>query len=219
MQNPKEIMEAGWKARENLEFEKAEKLLKKALELFKEKEDWFNVTECLNHLAYNEKLKAVQSNQRGLEFTKESIEIAKIHETKVSSVLRALISLSSSAGLFEQALKLTEQTLQEDLKPLPKADMLSHKATFLLRTGNLQKAKEVIEEAEKLWIKYELEENEPHRSIWKSRLLMTKGLILFNIGERETGLNTLKDALNLSKEQNLKARISEIETLLESLKR
>jgi len=45
-------MEQGWRAREALDFDTAERLLNDAKALFEKSDDWFNVTECLNHLAY-----------------------------------------------------------------------------------------------------------------------------------------------------------------------
>lgn len=215
MTDPRNLMELGWKARENLEFDKAEELLKEALEMFEEAGDWFNVTEALNHLAYTQKLRAEQYNFQGNIYTKRSLGISKQHATKNTSVIRALMSLTSSAGLFEQALYWCRESLKQDLKPLPKADILSHLATFYLRTGDLNRAKEAINEAEQIMEDHESEVENPHRSIWKSRILLTKGIILFDSGDKEKSRAYLEKALETAKSQDLKSRIKEIEQIME----
>ncbi len=214
-ENAKNLMEEGWKARENLEFEKAEKLLNEAKALFETSGDWFNVTEATNHLAYTEKLKAVHHNLKGMRYAKDSEETAIEHSTKKVLVLRTLMSLANSAGLFEQALKWGYKCLSEFTKPLPKADILSHIATFQLRTGKLVDAEKTINDAELLMDNHLEEEQEPHRSIWRSKILATKGLILYNRGETESAKEYLKNALDVAKKHNLKTRITEIETIME----
>ncbi len=214
-EDAKKIMEDGWKARENLEFDKAEELLSKALKIFETNEDWFNVTECLNHLAYTEKLRSVHHNLKGMDYAKKAEAVSIEHNTKKLLVLRALMSLANSAGLFEQALKWVNESLALQTKPLPQADLLSHKATFQLRTGKLLDAELTINEAEKLMESHIDEEQEPHRSIWKSKILATKGLILYNNNKTDEAKKYLKEALKIAKAQNLKTRISEINALVE----
>jgi tetratricopeptide (TPR) repeat protein len=213
-EDPKILMEEGWKAREDLEFEKAERLLNQALKIFEESEDWFNVTESLNHLAYTEKLKAVHHNLRGMEYAEESRGVAETHSTKKIMVLRALMSLADSAGLFELALKYGHECLSEISKPLHKADVLCHIATFQLRTGQLAEAEETIKEAELLMEQHINEEKEPHLSIWKSKILATKGLILYNKGDKEEAKRFLSEALDIAKKQNLKTRVAQIDAIL-----
>lgn len=212
--DPKQIMEEGWKARENLDFEKAEELLTQALGMFEEVQDWYNVTEALNHLAYNEKLKAVHNILKGLEYANKSQMISEKYSTKKAGALRCLISLQSIAGLFEQALKTGIACVNETTKPLPKSDILSHVATFQLRTGDLVSAEETINEAEELMTKHFEEEGEPHRSIWKSRLLATKGLILYNKNDKAGAKRYFTEALELAEKNNLKTRIEEIKMLI-----
>ena len=98
---------------------------------------------------------------------------------------------------------------------MPKADILSHIATFQLRTGKLVDAEKTINEAELLMDNHLEEEQEPHRSIWRSKILATKGLILYNKGETESAKENLTNALDVAKKQNLKTRITEIETIME----
>jgi len=217
-EDAKKIMEEGWKARENLEFEKAEKLLNQAMALFEKNDDWFNVTEALNHLAYTEKLKAVHHNLKGMEYAKKSERIAKEHFTKKVLILRALMSLANSSGLFEQALKWGYECLEEFSKPLPRSDILSHIATFQLRTGKLSEAEKVINEAESLMEQHFDEENEPHRSIWKSKILATKGLILYNKDDIKGARKYLKEALDIAEKQDLKTRVAEIKAMMELFK-
>lgn len=214
----KVLMEKGWKARENLEFEKAEKLLSEALMIFEETGDWFNVTEALNHLAYTEKLKAVHHNLKGMEFAKRSMETADKHETKKVLVLRTLMSLANSAGLYEQALKWGNGCLAEFSKPMPKADVLSHIATFQLRTGNLSEAEKSIHKAESLMEEGWEQEAEPHRSIWKSKILATKGLILYNKNDLSEAKKYLTEALSIAEKNDLKTRIAEIKEILNLFK-
>jgi tetratricopeptide (TPR) repeat protein len=212
--NAKEIMEEGWKARENLEFERAEKLLNEAMILFEEAGDWFNVTEALNHLAYTEKLRAVHHNLKGMEIAKKSKEISEKHGTKKALILRTLMSLADSAGLYEQALKWGHACLVEFPKPLPKADILSHVATFQLRTGNLFEAEKSINEAEDLMKSGWDQEFEPHRSIWKSKILVTKGLILYNKNDLDEARKYLTEALSIAERNNLKTRVPEIKEIM-----
>ncbi len=211
----KKIMDLGWKARENLEFDKAEKLLNEAKTLFEESADWFNVTEVLNHLAYTEKLKAVHHNLEGMKYAKQSEKIAEEHLSKKTSVLRALMSLADSAGLFEQALKWGYACLEEMSDPLPKSDILSHIATFQLRTGNILEAEVTISEAEALMDKHLSEGSEPHLSIWRSKILATKGLILYNKGDTGEAKKYLTKALDLATEKDLKTRQAQIKSVME----
>jgi len=215
LEEAKKKMEEGWKARENLEFDKAEKLLLEAKEIFEKNEDWFNVTETLNHLSYNEKLKAVHSNLRGMKFAKNAEELAGKYTVKKGSILRALISLSSSAGLYEQALKYAKDALDQTVKPMSKADLLSHAAVFYLRTGNINSALDSINEAEELMKNHFEEEGEPQRSIWKSKVLATKGLILYNLNDLENAKQYMTEAYKLALKQNLKTRMAEISAQLE----
>lgn len=214
-EDPKKIMEEGWKARENLEFEKAEKLLNKAKEIFEDNEDWFNVTEALNHLAYTEKLNASYHSLKGIKLCKESERISKEHNIKKELILRALMSLTESAGLFEQALKWGNESLSLISKPLARADTLSHIAGFLLRTGKPIDAEKTINEAESIMTQHFENGEEPHRSIWKCKILKTKALILYNKGDLEGADKYLKEALSISEKQDLKTRTAEIKSIME----
>jgi len=211
----KRLMEGGWKAREDLDFEKAEKLLTEAREMFEKDGDWFNVTESLNHLAYTQKLKAIQNNLRGMEYAKEAERLSTKYSTKKSSILRTLMSLASSLGLFEQALKWGKECLTQTTKPLSEADVLSHIAVFQLRTGKLEESEKTINEAESLMQNNWNDEKEPHRSIWKSKILATKSLILYNKGHLEEAKIYIKNARKIAEEQNLKTRLAEIDSIAE----
>jgi len=167
IEKAKNIMEKGWKAREILKFKKAEKLLYKANKMFEEESDWFNVTEALNHLAYNEKLKAVHHNLKGMKYAEESEKIANLYKTDNMLVLRALMSLGNSSGQYEKALKWAAKALPLFTKDTDKADIKSHIALFQLRTGQKDKALNTIEQAESLMKNGYTTEGEPHRSIEK----------------------------------------------------
>lgn len=217
--DPKELMEQGWKDRENLEFEAAEKNLQVALDLFKNAEDWYNVTECLNHLAYTQKLKAQQELIKGIQLSKESNEISQDKGTKKGSVLRALMSIYCEAGNFEKALQVAHKLSAMTEKPANRADVWAHIAKCELRTGNAKKALETIKMAEAYLAEGWESEREPHRSIWKCSLLLNKALILFNLGEKESALDALTEALKISQDHNLKSRSAqalEIKELIES---
>ncbi|MFA6982116.1 MAG: hypothetical protein WC243_03790 [Patescibacteria group bacterium] len=211
----KQLMEEGWKAREGLEFETAEKLLNEAKVIFEQEGNWFDVTETLNHLAYSEKLKAIHHNLEGMKLAKEAGELATLHSTNKVLVLRALMSLANSAGLFEQALKWGYECLTLFDKPAPRADVLSHIATFQLRTGKLDEAEVTISEAETLLDEGFEGEREPHRSIWKSKILMTKALIMYNKGNLTEGKVCIEEALKIADTQNLKTRTEEIKSVIE----
>jgi tetratricopeptide (TPR) repeat protein len=207
------LMEEGWKAREDLEFEKAEKLLTEAKELFEKVGDWFNVTEALNHLAYTQKLKAVRNNLEGMKYVDQARKIAVEHNIKVELVYRALMSLASSSGLFEQALEWAEKSLDYFTAPAAKADILSHIAIFQLRTGKLEKAEKTINQAESLMDQGFNLEREPHRSVWKSKMLATKALVLYNKGSLKEAKKYFGKAREVAEKQNLKLRLDEINAL------
>ena len=208
--DPKKLMEEGWQARESLEFEKAEKLLTEAKILFEEAGDWFNVTEALNHLAYNEKLRAGQNNLKGITYAEEAKAVADKYNTKAELVFRALMSLASSAGFFEQALKWGEMCLDSVTTAAAKADILSHIAVFQLRTGKLKEAERTITKASTCMEDGFSLEREPHRSIWKSKILIAKALIFYNKGDFESVKKILVEARLVAEKQNLKARLAEI---------
>lgn len=85
----KQLREQCWKVREDFRFDGAEKLLNEVEAIFEQELDFYNVTECLNHLAYNYKLQATKLAEKGFETAKESYEIAKRQNTKLGSVLRS----------------------------------------------------------------------------------------------------------------------------------
>jgi len=214
-QDPKKLMEAGWKARENLEFEKAKKLLSEAKTIFENEEDWFNVTETLNHLAYTEKLEAGTHNLKGMQYAKDAEKIALEHSVKKALILRALMSLANSTGLFEQGLKWGNESLEYFTNPVVRADILSHVATFQLRTGMLVKAEGTINEAEKLMENTDNHVDEPHKSIWKTKILLTKALILYNRNSLDEAKVYVERAGEIAEEQNLKTRITESNSIRE----
>ena len=213
----KALMERGWKLREDRKFEEGEKLLHEAKEIFEEEEDWFNVTECLNHLSYSEKIKAAQSSLKGLSLAKESLKISEDHKTKRLLVLRALISLASSVGNFELAKKYTQEAMLGFDESVAKADIMSHLATFELRTGHINEAKQTADQALALLEKHWDTEKEPHRSLWKCRALLAKAIILYNMGDSTQSKEIATEALKLATDGNLKSRIQEAEAFLELL--
>lgn len=206
-------MERGWKSREELNFDTAEVLLKQAQGLFEQEEDWFNVSECLNHLALTEKLRAVHRNLKGMHYSQQALHIAETHHTEKKLVLRALMSLASSSGLFESALLWGKEALDLFAKPAEKADILAHLANFYLRTGNLEKALESINEAERLLEQGQKTQEEPHRSIWESKICLTKALILYNHDKVEQAKEYFAKGYEVAKKQRLKTRIAEAEAL------
>jgi len=129
--------------------------------------------------------------------------------------LRTLMSLASSAGLFEQGLKWGNESLQHVTNPAMKADILSHIATLQLRTGMLSNAESTIDEAEKLIGDAEDHVDEPHRSIWKTKILSTKALILYNKGSLNEAKGYVEKALEIAEKQNLKTRIKTIKSIKE----
>jgi hypothetical protein len=98
------MMEEGWKAREALHFEEAEKLLNDAKAVFETENDWFHVTECLNHLVYLNKMKSVSASHQALETARLSLRTAEEHGTKTTMALRALMSACTETGNFEEGL-------------------------------------------------------------------------------------------------------------------
>lgn len=214
-QKARKLMDKGWRLREDLEFEEAEKLLNEAKELFEEDEDWFNVTEALNHLAYSEKLRAVHSSLRGLELAEQSLGVAEEHGTKKTLVLRALMSLANSAGAFEKALKYGLEALPLFRTPADKADILSHIATFYLRTGRPDEAEKHIEMAKEEFEKGRNDVDDPHRTIWETKIMLTESVILYNKGDTDEAKKLGERALGMANKAGLKTRSAEIKTFLE----
>lgn len=208
-------MEQGWKLREALKFDESEELLNKAAAAFLEESDWSNYTEALNHLAYLYKLKGLQIALKGMDVAQKSLTTAKEHNGKIVLPLRAALSVTSFAGNFELALKYCEQAIALFEKPMPKADMLSHKATFLLRTGKIEDAWNIILEAEDLCNKHWEEEREPHRSIWLTKILLVKALILYNKGSVTEAKEIALKAQSLAQEKDLKTRLDESKSFLQ----
>lgn len=215
IEEAKKTMEKGWKAREDHKFEEAEKLLKDAKKIFEKEGDWFNVTECLNHLAYNEKLQAIEKLNKGIDYVHEATEVASKHETKDVFIDRAFTSLYETAGIYEKAIEHARKTLNAYGEGCDKADMLSHISSFELRLGNLQKARETNDKAIEMFENHKSGATEPHRYIWETRLLGNTALIEFHLGNRDKAVEIAKNALEIAEKHNLKTRKSQLELLLE----
>ena len=91
--DPKQLMEEGWKAREDLHFEEAEKKLTQAKKLFEEQEDFYNASECLNHLSILKKM-------RGMELLREAVRLGleslKLNEEKGNKTILSNRVVASS---------------------------------------------------------------------------------------------------------------------------
>lgn len=210
----KDLMERGWQAREDHNFPMAYTLLIQALVIFAQEGDYFNMTECWNHLAYAYKIQAGILTRQGVDAAYEALRLAQEHGVKKALILRALFSTLSAQGNFEQALKYAAQMLELMEKPAPRADILSHIAYFQLRTGQLIQAKHTIAEAVELLEQGWEDECSPHRFIWKVKILLTQSLISYNEGSIEVGRRFAEQALEIAKEQQLKTRITESESVL-----
>jgi len=210
-------MERGWKTREEHNFEEAEKLLNEAKDIFEREGDWFNVTECLNHLAYNKKTQAQNMLTEGYALASESLKIAKEKGTKNVFANRAMLSLSDALGVYEEAINYAKETLETFGEIADRADILSHIATLELRAGDKEKAKETIEEADSLLEKTWDESKAPHIYIWKTRLLGAKALIEYDLGNIEVAKKLAEDGLQLAKEKELKTRVKQLEHLVNFL--
>ena len=214
----KDLMEQGWKAREALDFEKADELLNKAMQLFEKNADWFNVTECLNHLAYNEKVKAVHTLDSGIKLAEKSLKTAEENGTKKVLLLRALASLSEAVGNFEVAIKYAKEFVELMQKPEDKADMNAHIAFYLLRTGKPEEALELMNDSILILEKNESEVQEPHISIWLTNAMIKKGCILYDLGKLDEAKKIGEEALKIVKEKDLKTRDVKTEEFLKLFK-
>jgi tetratricopeptide (TPR) repeat protein len=210
----KQLMEQGWHAREDLRFEEAEDLLNQAYALFIEQEDYFNATECLNHLASTYKLRVGKLMQESINCAEKSLKLSKEKETRSDLVLRELMSVYAAAGQYEWGLPYLQELLDKTEKPANKADYLSHLATFQMRMGDLVSAHTAIIEAEELLEKGWDDEREPHRSIWKVRIILTKALILYNMEDLDRAQGCAHEALAIAKKENLKTRTTQAESVL-----
>ncbi len=127
------------------------------------------------------------------------------------------MSLLDAKGNYEKAKIIAEQLLEKAEKPNVKADFLSHLATFNLRTGNINKAKELIAQADKFMQDSEDIEKDPVKSIWKCKILLTKALVEYNNQSFDQARKLAEEALVLAKEKGLKTRFNQAEELLELL--
>ena len=216
MNDPKKMMEEGWKAREDLRFEEAKDLLQKAKGLFQEAGDWFNVTECNNHLVYTDRMVAEQVTLNAIKTAEESLKIATDRSTKKPAVLRALVTIYTSNGQFEMALKYCKEYLSLQTDGLDRADLMSHLALLTCRTGDAKKALEIINDTMGLFDKFadQMPGKEPAASIWLAKALATKAVILFNSGDTAQAKEFAKQSLDLATQKNQKTRIMQANELL-----
>ena len=210
----KELMERGWKAREAHDFVEAEKLLLQAKELFEQQGDWFNVTECLNHLAYSHKIQATLHADKGRQLAEDSLELAGSKGTKTVHAYRALMSLLVSQANFEEEYIYAQKCLELYNKPMNRGDVISHLALCALRRGDSQKALSLSAESLDLLNTHWEEEEEPHRSIWKISALLTRGLVLYNRGLLKESRALGKEALTMAREINNPTRILQAKNFL-----
>lgn len=214
----KVLMEEGWQSRENHDFETAEEKLQTARTVFHDSGAYWEETEALNHLAYNEKLQAMQHAQKALDLAMESVEIAEEKGTEAGSAYRAVVSTAESLGLFETALTYANKMLEATTKAAIKGDLLSHIATLEMRTGKLDQAKDTIEQAIALIQDGWESEREPHRTIWHLRALIANALITYNRGNRDGALEILENAkTRVEGREDVKSRVQQIEMLLKYL--
>lgn len=217
--DPKTLMEEGWKARENYEFEKSEKLLVEAKKLFEKLGDWKNVTECLNHLAYLRKTQAFRFNQEAIKYATKSLETA--NEKSLDAVLchRANSSILKYAGSYEQAEAHTRTVIDNMSKnPAARADTRTDLAVILMRRGKIDEAKREIDLAEKELEEGWEKERMPHKMVWKTKLLMTSSLINYNLGNITDAKLQVAEAYALAEEHHLKMRLEEAKELLKLFK-
>jgi len=208
------LMEEGWKARERLDFAKSEFLLNEAKSLFEELEDWHNVTECLNHLAYLYKVKAFNDIKKASDCVSNSLRLCAQKKKDNTLSLRAASSIYKYAGEFEKAEKYLSEFIESQKNPAARGDMRGDLAYNYMRRGNLPKAKEEIELAIKELNEGWEKERMPHKMIWKTKLLMFKSLIFYNDGKIKDAKILAEQALALSKEHNLKMRTQEAQNLV-----
>jgi tetratricopeptide (TPR) repeat protein len=210
----KKMMEEGWKAREALEFDTAERLLNSAKSLFENESDWYNVTECLNHLSYSEKLKAIHALKSGLDFARESLKIAQSNGTKEVGVHRALFTLLMTIGNYEKALGYIEKYSSLQKRPEDLADAQTHKALCQLRMGNAPEALNTIDTALITLNKNESNVADPHISLWLVAGMLKKVIILYDLHREEESKKLALQALEIAKSKDLKTRIVEIEEFI-----
>ena len=211
------LLEEGWKAREALDLDTARIKLQESQQVFEETGEFQLVTESLNHQAYTEKLDAGQHAVLALELAMKSEQIAVEHGVDPVLTYRAVMSTAETAGLFELALQYANKMLPLLDKPILKGDLMSHIATFEMRTGNITKASQSIEQALSLLEEGWETEREPHRTIWKLRALCTKAIIKSNMGEKDEAKNLLENAKRIAENNDLKPRLKQIETLIKHL--
>lgn len=212
--DPQKLMEQGWKAREDYRFPESEKLLTQAYNLFLSQGDYLNASECLNHLAYLYKTISFTNANLAKDHAQKALKLCQKHHIKDTLAFRANSSVYKYAGNFEKAEKYLLKFLEKETHPAPRADILGDLAFITMRRGNIQKAQEIINEAlgelEKGWE----DERMPHKMIWKTKLLMYKSLILYNLDDKVEARKLAQEAQKLAKDNNLKMRLAESQELL-----
>ncbi len=218
LEEAKVLLEEGWKARENLDLPTARVKLQESQRVFEEAGEFRLVTESLNHQAYTEKLDATQHAALALELAMESEQVALENGTELVLIYRAVMSCAETAGLYEIGLQYANKMLPLLEKPVLQGDLYSHIATFEMRTGNLEQAKQTIEKGLALLQEGWETEREPHRTIWLLRAHMAKALITYNSGNRDEAVSILQKAKESVKDrEDLKPRVQQIEMLLKYL--
>lgn len=209
----KYLMEEGWKAREALEFDKAEILLNEARKEFEALNDYSNVTECLNHLAYLYKLKAYWSGKKAVEYAKRSLETAKEKNAKTILSIRAVVSTLKYTGNFEEAYPYIKSFIDSQENVAAKGDVEADFAFTTMRMGYPDEALKIINDSishiEEGW---EMERM-PHKAIWMSKAYLFRGLINYNLGKKDEAKKDYNQALKYAKDADNKTRLAEAEDL------
>ncbi len=213
----KELMQKAVIERESFNFDTAEQMLNTAKIAFTEQNDLYNVSECLNHLAYSKKLRAKQILSEGHALAKESFELTSNNNLKQQSSLRCLISLLTPQERYEEELKVCNKLLELTSRPANKGDVLQHIAYSLLRTGKITEANLTIAQSLKMIEEGAKSEPESAINVWKSSSLITKALIEYNLGEIENAKKSAEEALKVAKSSVSKMRVKQAEAVLKLL--
>lgn len=192
----KKLMELGWKLRERKRPILSFIFLKLSSFGFLAKEDYFNFTESLCHLAYLFRLVGIWFSKVAFEYAEAALIYAEEKETKTVHAYRALASTAIAAGDFELAEYYLLLYHKVQKQPADKADVASQYALVKLRNGKRYEA--YVHSSEALTNLRELYEESQSKqlAIWLCGALMRHAIICAGFIEKKERIHEGKMRLD-----------------------
>jgi len=172
--------------------------------------------QVMDEYVIQHRLEAKKSYNKALDFGKKLLEFDKKYNIHNPSSYRSVSNVLINLGSFEESVGYLKKVV--DLykgNSGRQGDALSHLAYCYLRSGNVVKADELINDALKKIKKNT--KNEKYVSVWLSRALMFRSYILFAQGDIKEALKHSKRALKVAEENKLPIRIKQGKDLVNFL--